>query len=67
MCENVGKRLGLLWYMSSTKDMLLSEIHNNKEIANNSTHGDFYTAHGYQVVSIYTRSGVSDGWYDTND
>lgn len=67
VCENVGKRLGLLWYMSSTKDMLLSEIHNNKEIANNSTHGDFYTAHGYQLMSIYTRSGVSDDWYDTND
>ena len=68
VCENVGKRLGLLWYMSSTKDMLLCEIHSNKEIANNSTHGDFYTAHGYQIVSIYTRSGVgNEDWYDTND
>lgn len=66
--ENVGKRLGLLWYMSTAKDKLLGEIQNNKEIVNNSTHGDFYTAHGYQIVSIYTRSGVgNEDWYDTND
>lgn len=72
VCENVGKRLGLLWYMSSTRDMLLSEIHNNKEIADSATGGEFYATHGYQVVSIYTRSNVetivgSDDWYDTND
>lgn len=71
VCENVGKRLGLLWYMSSTKDMLLSEIH-NKEIADSTTDGEFYATHGYQVISIYTRSNVetivgSDDWYDTND
>lgn len=67
-CENVCKRLGLLWYMSSTKDMLLSEIHNNKEIADSATGGEFYATHGYQVISIYTRSNVSsDDWYDTND
>ena len=67
VCENVGKRLGLLWYMSSTRDILLSDIQNNVEIANNSTCGDFYTAHGYQIISIYTRGGISDDWYDTND
>lgn len=68
MCVNVGKRLGLLWYMSSTRDMLLSEIHNNKEIADSATDGEFYGTHGYQVISIYTRSNVSsDDWYDTND
>ena len=70
--ENVGKRLGLLWYMSSTRDMLLSEIQNNKEIVGSATGGEFYATHGYQVISIYTRSNVetivgSDDWYDTND
>ena len=75
VCENVGKRLGLLWYMSSTRDILLSEIQNNKEIADSNkeiadsaTDGEFYATHGYQVISIYTRSNVSsDDWYDTND
>ena len=72
---NVGKRLGLLWYMSSTRDMLLSEIHSNKEIADSNkeiadsaTDGEFYATNGYKVISIYTRRNVSsDDWYDTND
>lgn len=45
---------------------------NNKEIADSATGGEFYATHGYQVISIYTRSNVetivgSDDWYDTND